>query len=107
MRRCHLGLEMAFSDAFPRSVNECTNLGLPVIVSSVIEHVRVNSDYNELCVVQNPNDMQDAVEKALKLLLDKTAWLAASRAAMEVGSVYHAEREANIFLKEAGLPSVT
>lgn len=104
MRRSHVGLEMAFSDAFPRSVNEAMNLGLPVVVSSAIEHVRGNPVYEELCVVQNPNDILGAAEKAARLLADGDAWAAASRAAMEIGSGYHASREADIFIKEAGLP---
>jgi len=107
MRRCHVGLELAFSDAFPRSVNEAMNLGLPVVVSSAIEHVRESADYEELCVVQNPNDILCATQKAVRLLTDADAWMAASRAAMEIGSKYHASREADIFIKEAGLPRLT
>jgi hypothetical protein len=60
--------------------------------------------YEELCVVQNPNDILGAAEKAARLLADGDAWAAASRAAMEIGSGYHASREADIFIKEAGLP---
>jgi len=107
VRRSHVGLEMAFSDAFPRSVNEAMNLGLPMIVSSAIEHVRLNSVYDELCVVQNPNDMLCATEKAIRLIQDRDAWLAASQAAMEIGSEYHANREAEVFIKEAGIPVLT
>jgi len=107
MRKCHVGLELAFSDAFPRSVNEAMNLGLPMVVSSAIEHVRENRDYEELCVVQNPNDILCAAQKVAKLLTDRDAWLVASNAAMEIGSKYHASREAEIFIKEAGLPILT
>lgn len=107
MRQSHVGLEMAFSDAFPRSVNEAMNLGLPVVVSSAIEHVRANPVYEELCVVQNPNDILAAAEKAARLLTDREAWIAASQAAMEIGSQYHASREADIFIQEAGLTRLT
>lgn len=106
MRSSHVGMEMAFSDAFPRSVNEATNLGLPVIVSSAIEHTRVNSDYEELCVVENPNDMLGAAQKARRLLTDRDAWMAASQAALEIGKEYHSSREAEVFIREANLPQV-
>ena len=106
MARTHVGIEMAFSDAFPRSVNEAMNLGLPTVLSSVIEHVRVNPDYEELCVVQNPNDMQAAVDKVVRLLTDRDAWMAAHHAAMAVGKEYHMNREPEIFMREAGIESL-
>ena len=106
MARTHVGIEMAFSDAFPRSVNEAMNLGLPTVLSSAIEHVRVNPDYEELCVVQNPNDMQAAVDKVVRLLTDRDAWMAAHHAALAVGKEYHMNREPDIFMREAAIESL-
>lgn len=103
MQNSQLGVELAYSDAFPRVVNEYMNFGVPVLVSSAIDHVYKNKLLSKYLIVRNPNDMFEAYKKALVLLENKDIWEAVSKECINFSSQYNTEQEASVLIENLAL----
>jgi glycosyltransferase involved in cell wall biosynthesis len=94
-----LGFCLALDGSFPRGPNEMLNFGLPVIVSSTIDHVAEDSFLREHLVVDSGSDIFTAYKKALRLLEDGNLWNEASKACIEFAKKYTVENEVDQLIK--------
>ena len=103
MVESQLSLELSFSEGFPRVPNEEMNFGLPVIVSPAVCHLRENRFLAEHLMIQDPTDLMEAYEKAIRLLKDKALWEEVSQASIEFSAKYNQEYQLNSLLEGLGL----
>ena len=95
-----LGIELVFSDACPRVPMQMMCLGLPCIVSPTVHWFKNHTMLKDNLMVDDPNDIEQTVRKAERLLKTQRLWESISKTCIEFTKKYTIDYEYQQIMKQ-------